>query len=306
MVNNLPAFNKSVWSYLKAIGPNLGWLLYYVALFVTSILGLTGIGKGKINTSMTVEWGDYSAAFYGIHVLHLAQGNAKLVRALQAVTNNGSELLAVMMLIISFVYVFSVFGFLFFRVDFDAEDGRYCDTLGQCFGTVLMYGMTAGAGTREVLAAGNSKGFPGDGHYIGRIVFDLLFFVAIPIISMNLILGIIVDTFSQLRDEQIAKQEEYESKCFICSLPDHIFERHDMKGPSTAAAAVLPRVLIVLRMRASWCSICFCLRFHFPFSSFSRLDGVGGVRGVLPRIADLLFVPWSLVRPFSLCGRLAF
>ena len=274
MVNNLPAFNKSVWSYLKAIGPNLGWLLYYVALFITSILGLTGcnICKRKENTSMFVEWGDYSAAFYGIHVLHLAQGNAKLVRALQAVTNNGSELLAVMMLIISFVYVFSVFGFLFFRVDFDAEEGRYCDTLGQCFGTVLMYGMTAGAGTREVLAAGNSKGFPGDGHYIGRIVFDLLFFVAIPIISMNLILGIIVDTFSQLRDEQIAKKEEYESKCFICSLPDHIFERHDMQGPSTAAAAVPPRALIgvpwLLWMRASWCSTCFCLRFLFPFSSF--------------------------------------
>ena len=90
MVNNLPAFNKSVKEYMKEISGCMGSLLYYLALSVTSILGLTG---------------QYGVAFYGIHVLHLAQGNDKLVRALQAVTNNGSELLAVMMLIISFVYV---------------------------------------------------------------------------------------------------------------------------------------------------------------------------------------------------------
>lgn len=41
----------------------------------------------------------------------------------------------------------------------------------------------------------------------------------------SLVLGIIVDTFSQLREEQAHRDEEMTSKCFICSLPAYRFEK---------------------------------------------------------------------------------
>lgn len=37
--------------------------------------------------------------------------------------------------------------------------------------------------------------------------------------------GIIVDTFSELRTETAEKQEELQTKCYICSLPDYSFEQ---------------------------------------------------------------------------------
>ena len=75
-------------------------------------------------------------------------------------------------------------------------------------------------------APGNSRGFFNDSHYLGRFVFDLVFWFAIPVIFMNLVLGIIVDTFSELRTDKMERDLEYKSKCFICSRPDHDFEGH--------------------------------------------------------------------------------
>jgi hypothetical protein len=216
LVNNTPVFDKKqgvLYYCWQVMG--MGYeFFYYVLLVVTSIAGFS-------TESPTV-----AGIGYGIHVLHLAQGNAKLERGFQAVTRNGSELLYVALMIVSVVYLLSILGFLFFRTDYNRDDGLECDSIGQCFLSTLVFGMTSGGGIREVLLPGNTM----DGHFVGRIVFDLFFFIIIQIIFMNLILGIIVDTFSQLRAEQIDKEEAYKSSCFICSLPNHNFERSDMKG----------------------------------------------------------------------------
>jgi inositol 1,4,5-triphosphate receptor type 1 len=41
------------------------------------------------------------------------------------------------------------------------------------------------------------------GEAIGITVFDVSFFVIITVIGLNIVLGIIVDTFSQLRDAKV-------------------------------------------------------------------------------------------------------
>lgn len=43
---------------------------------------------------------------------------------------------------------------------------------------------------------------------------------------MNMINGIIISTFGALREEQENKQEEMESKCFICSISKAHFEKY--------------------------------------------------------------------------------
>jgi len=51
-----------------------------------------------------------------------------------------------------------------------------------------------------------------------RAIFDLSFFIIVIIIGLNIIFGIIVDTFSQLRDEKNFIEEDNKRVCFICSL----------------------------------------------------------------------------------------
>ena len=84
-----------------------------------------------------------------------------------------------------------------------------------------------------------------------RLILDLSFFILITTIGLNIVFGIIVDSFSELRDERVRNtefpcdisvnstgncrdlcflqtsiQEDQKLKCFICDLPSHEFDRH--------------------------------------------------------------------------------
>ena len=50
-----------------------------------------------------------------------------------------------------------------------------------------------------------------------RFVYDLTFFlIVIVIIFQNLIFGVIIDTFADLRAEKNRKEEQLKNDCFIC------------------------------------------------------------------------------------------
>ena len=47
-------------------------------------------------------------------------------------------------------------------------------------------------------------------------MYDLLFFFIVIIIVLNLIFGVIIDTFADLRSEKTQKEEILKNSCFIC------------------------------------------------------------------------------------------
>ena len=56
-------------------------------------------------------------------------------------------------------------------------------------------------------------------HDYGRVFFDLSFWLVINTIMMSLVLGIIIDTFSQLRAERAKQKAAVRNSCVICGLP---------------------------------------------------------------------------------------
>ena len=52
--------------------------------------------------------------------------------------------------------------------------------------------------------------------FFGRVIYDLLFFFVVIIIVLNLIFGVIIDTFADLRSEKQNKEEILKNTCFIC------------------------------------------------------------------------------------------
>lgn len=52
--------------------------------------------------------------------------------------------------------------------------------------------------------------------FAARVVYDLLFFFIVIIIVLNLIFGVIIDTFADLRSEKQKKEEILKTTCFIC------------------------------------------------------------------------------------------
>lgn len=49
-----------------------------------------------------------------------------------------------------------------------------------------------------------------------KVLFDLSFFIVINTIIMNIVAGIIIDTFGEMRDQLYERQEKLSNTCLIC------------------------------------------------------------------------------------------
>uniref|UniRef100_A0A8B9L874 Inositol 1,4,5-trisphosphate receptor n=1 Tax=Astyanax mexicanus TaxID=7994 RepID=A0A8B9L874_ASTMX len=206
--------------------------LYHLAYVLTSTLGLC-----------------VHELFYSILLFDLIYREETLFNVIKSVTRNGRSILLTAVLAIILVYLFSIVGFLCLRDDFIMEvdylsnindsvktcasesncssESRYednteraCDTLLMCIVTVLNHGLRNGGGVGDVLRrpSKNEALFP------ARVVYDLLFYFIVIIIVLNLIFGVIIDTFADLRSEKQKKEEILKTTCFICGLERDKFD----------------------------------------------------------------------------------
>ncbi|CAF0720089.1 unnamed protein product [Brachionus calyciflorus] len=97
---------------------------------------------------------------------------------------------------------------------------RSCDTLIMCILTTLNNGLRNGGGIGDVLRKPSST----EPLFMFRVVYDLLFFFIVIIITLNLIFGVIIDTFGDLRQEKQEKDYTLKNTCFICSLDRSKFD----------------------------------------------------------------------------------
>nr|XP_019594220.1 PREDICTED: inositol 1,4,5-trisphosphate receptor type 3 [Rhinolophus sinicus] len=97
---------------------------------------------------------------------------------------------------------------------------RACDTLLMCIVTVMNHGLRNGGGVGDILR----KPSKDESLFPARVVYDLLFFFIVIIIVLNLIFGVIIDTFADLRSEKQKKEEILKTTCFICGLERDKFD----------------------------------------------------------------------------------
>uniref|UniRef100_A0A4W6EAE0 Inositol 1,4,5-trisphosphate receptor n=1 Tax=Lates calcarifer TaxID=8187 RepID=A0A4W6EAE0_LATCA len=189
--------------------------------------------------------------FYSFLLFDLVIREETLLNVIKSVTRNGRSIILTAVLAIFLVYFFSIIGFLFLKDDFrmevdrlpapvsdtctkdhcpvspptsvpDEDDGieRVCDTLLMCIITVLNQGLRNGGGVGDILRRPSSK----EPLFAARVVYDLLFFFVVIIIVLNLIFGVIIDTFADLRSEKQRKEEILKTTCFICGLERDKFD----------------------------------------------------------------------------------
>ncbi|KAK7486477.1 hypothetical protein BaRGS_00022278, partial [Batillaria attramentaria] len=178
--------------------------MYYLMFFTFSVLG-------------TVFYG----YFFPFHLLHMVLLNQLLQRVILAVTRNGVSLILVAILGLVIMFMFSLVAFAFFRGLLEEDNGRQCTTAYECFVTLIHHGFVEGMYTTfEQQLSGRS--FTST---LAVASFDLIFFILITTIGLNIIFGIIVDTFSELRDSKWQIDNDMKSNCFICSRESYDFER---------------------------------------------------------------------------------
>jgi hypothetical protein len=129
-----------------------------------------------------------------------------------------------------FVVCSSFLYHIFYRDHFPLGE---CDTLGACFRIGITYGMRYGGGFGDYLTGENQ-----DQEMVERAVevsegmsrfwLDMLFFIVVGIILLNIIFGIIIDNFAELRDQKKERMIDTKEFCFICGISK---QRFDKEGP---------------------------------------------------------------------------
>jgi len=149
----------------------------------------------------------------------------------KAVVHPIKQLSAAMVLGVFVIYIFAMITFKNFASDFrydgglddDAltlEEAKYmnddCRTLWGCFKVSANYGMRLSGGTGDIM----THTLEGQ-----RLILDLLYFLIVLVVLLNIIFGIIIDTFSDLRTKKLERIRDTTDKCFICGIDGFTFDQ---------------------------------------------------------------------------------
>ena len=119
------------------------------------------------------------------------------------------------------MYIYSIFTHLYFNVAFsDLGDGDVirksevdkqettCDSLIHCFYSTINMGFRNGEGIGAMMRmeSFNPENF---GYYYSRLFLEVTFFLVVNVVLLNIIFGIIIDTFAELRGRQEAFRKNF-------------------------------------------------------------------------------------------------
>jgi hypothetical protein len=183
--------------------------------------------------------------FYCLLMLLAIKVNVPMQQVLRALDGQTRYLLAsTMVLLVIVVYIFSAFAFFYLNGDLYAQDsGSECDTLLGCLVTLFheellsggsMGGKYAesweenGGDTDGLLFLGWEDGAFG-GQFLTVMAFEVMFYLIVLVVMLNVVFGIIIDRFAALRDEKRDQATAKTATCFVCGIEKSTFDNEGLK-----------------------------------------------------------------------------
>eukprot|EP01133_Synstelium_polycarpum_P012800 gene12800-15021_t len=186
--------------------------LFYIFSMLFSILGMA-----------------VSPFFFSFHIFQITLKTKALRVVLRAISLNKGTLLLMGVFILQTTYLLSIFSFVFFTDRYVTEENGdlHCSTLLQCLITNVFYGVPTSGQIVQFVSLQNftANSNTDTGKAVLWTLFCLVFYVVISIILLNVILGVIVDTFGQLRDQRSDTEDYKTNFCFICSIDRETFQK---------------------------------------------------------------------------------
>eukprot|EP00760_Papus_ankaliazontas_P008757 PhM_4_TR13920/c0_g1_i1/m.70620/K04958/ITPR1; inositol 1,4,5-triphosphate receptor type 1 len=169
--------------------------------------------------------------FFSVQIFRVIQRSDSLQNVIKAVTLKWVDLLTTSALGAVVIFLFSMVSFYYFDDKYydananpDLGEGFVCQTLARCFALNVIYGLRQGGGIGDVLQHPNWQASTGT--IASRLIFDFLFWLVMIIIFLNIIFGIILDTFADLRDRKQDRDKDKRTVCFICGIEAFEFDKY--------------------------------------------------------------------------------
>lgn len=122
---------------------------------------------------------------------------------------------------------FALISFFIFEADYyngDVGNGgeNLCDNMFHCVMSSIYYGFRDGG---AMVGYSTAQTYANRSRYYYRVSIDMAYWILIDVIIQNILFGLIIDAFSELKDERDQLALEEETRCFVCNLTKDEFER---------------------------------------------------------------------------------
>ena len=173
-----------------------------------------------------------NGAFFTLMLLDVASISGTVQSLVKSVTTPGFQLVVVAYCFVVIALIYSAFALEYFEdyfvFDPDAHDeSRGCHSVIACFWLIMYHGVPAGSLEPVLDVQDNS-----DNSFIFRTFFELVFFILVGIILFNVITGLMVDTFTSLREEAALRVDNLTNECFVCGFTRSAYNDLGMARPT--------------------------------------------------------------------------
>lgn len=196
--------------------------IWLIVMFVSSYLGYS-----------------YSVWFYALCLLDLIYLFDLLKFLVIAMQRNIIRIGFTIIMSVILLYFYAILNYLFIQDQYSLNNHSGCSNILACLKLHVDYGLSSSPDWESngfidsrvisTLSGVELLGTSTLGIAFSRLlgtIYNLSYIVIINLVLPAIISGLIIDTFSTMRDEQEAIQEDIQSNCFICSISRDEFEKY--------------------------------------------------------------------------------
>ena len=161
----------------------------------------------------------YSNVFFTFDLLSTINLFDTMQFILKSVTVHIGQLLSTLFLAALIMFSFAMLVFLYFL---DNIESTQCSDFTNCYFYIMEQAFTNGQGLAGILSSLLNES---TADFYGLFFLNIMFFILINTILLNIVLAILVDTFSALRQKSEFFETDSSTICFICGIQKFNFEK---------------------------------------------------------------------------------
>lgn len=164
----------------------------------------------------------YSYFLISLNLLIFVNINRTAKFVMKSITLHADQLILTLILVLFVVFSATILLAEFYYETLDIENLEQldlCSNLYTCFIYTMNWGLRNGGGIADSMTVE-----PKGPSFFAKNLYDVLFFIVVNVIALNIIFGVIIDTFSELRDEEnerskpifFKKSRNRYQECLLC------------------------------------------------------------------------------------------
>eukprot|EP00656_Telonema_subtile_P005039 TRINITY_DN12291_c0_g2_i1.p1 TRINITY_DN12291_c0_g2~~TRINITY_DN12291_c0_g2_i1.p1 ORF type:complete len:586 (-),score=129.96 TRINITY_DN12291_c0_g2_i1:222-1979(-) len=169
----------------------------------------------------------FNPELFVVHLLGIFVKFRGLSAVLESIVRPRKTLALTALLYIVLVYMFALTGFKLFENDYPDDE---CENLLLCMRFTFDAGFKNDGGIGSGMLQPTGEELYNVSHVTGRLIYDNLFNILMLVLLLNIIFGITIDTFAELRAEKEQQKEDQFNSCTICSIDRVEFDRNTENG----------------------------------------------------------------------------